>query len=50
MYVSIGQDFLGLVDEIKQILDLVTSFDSEVDTLSLAEDIANYERSLAMVR
>ena len=50
MYVSIGQDFLGLVDEIKQILDLVTSFDSEVDTQSLAEDIANYERSLAMVR
>ena len=38
------------MDEIKQILDLVTSFDTEVDTLSLAENIANYERSLARVR
>ena len=50
MDASIGQDFLGLVDEIKQILDVVTLFDSEVDTQSLAEDIANYERSLARVR
>ena len=39
-----------LVDEIKHILDVVTSFDLEVDTQSLAEDIANYERSLARVR
>ena len=50
MYVSTDQDFLGLVDEIKQILGAVTSVDSEVDTQSLAEDIANYERSLARVR
>ena len=50
MYVSIGQDFLGLVDEIRNILDAVTSSDFEVDTQLLAEDIANYERSLARVR
>ena len=36
------------MDEIVGVLDAVSSI--EVDTMSLAEDVANYERSLARVR
>ena len=44
-----AQDILGLVNAIKGILDIVSVNSSANDTLSLAKEIASYERTLALV-
>ena len=46
--VYLFKNFLGLVDEITNVLNTVS--DLGEDSSVLAKDIANYERSLALVR